>query len=171
MTSDLGVERVEEFLFHCYCGATIKTSDKKETCRDCGAYIEIVSHVPTREGEKYKLRIKKHPWDIEPLLWPPVLQSVTPTHVTSERRTTPEAPGYSVQFRSMATTHPTWRPYAAPDFDKRCVQLGLLILLAPIYLPLLLAFLVFLGAVFAPPPTVQQDRPHDRAGQAQQLRR
>jgi len=64
MTSDIGVDRVEEgveFLFHCSCGATIKMSGYKETCGDCGSTVEVVRRVSTPDGSRYKLRIGRHP--------------------------------------------------------------------------------------------------------------
>jgi hypothetical protein len=100
MISDLDVGRIVEFLgrwsnsatsiparpqpqrilVHCSCGAAIATCGKKETCSYCGAAIEVVRCVLTPHGPKYKLRINKHPWKTEPLLWPLVLQPAGTTH-------------------------------------------------------------------------------------------
>jgi hypothetical protein len=128
MTSDLDVERI---LVHCSCGAAIAMCGKKETCSDCGETIEIVRCVPTPHGPKYKLRISKHRWKTEPLLWPPGL---------------PPA----------ATTHQTWHHHEPADFNKRCLRLGLLILLAPLYLPLVFALLIHEAE------TVKQDQSNAR---------
>ncbi len=137
------------FHLHCSCGATIKTNETKEICRDCGATIEVVSNIRTPKGSIYKLR-RKHRQGWNPLLWPPVHS----TAITSRA---------NKRSSLMETRHP-------PDFAKRLRRLGLLFLLAPLYLPLLLAILTFVSRVFAP-PTVQQDRPHDRVDHAWQLQR
>jgi predicted RNA-binding Zn-ribbon protein involved in translation (DUF1610 family) len=108
MTSDIGVEHVVEqpFLFHCSCGATIETTEKREICPDCGETIEVVRCVPTSNGKKYTLRIRKHRPDTntEPLLWSPILQP-------------------------KAIAQPTRRHHEEPDHEKRFLRLGLLILL------------------------------------------
>ena len=108
MTSDIGVGQVVEqpFLFHCSCGATIETTEKEEICPDCGETIAVVRCVPTSSGKKYTLRISKHRCDtnIEPLLWPPVLQP-----------------------RAIAL--PTRHHHEEPDHEKKLLRSGLLILL------------------------------------------
>jgi predicted RNA-binding Zn-ribbon protein involved in translation (DUF1610 family) len=165
MTSNLDVERVakflgrtasspppsrlqyQPFLFDCSCGATIEMTGKKETCWNCGETVEVRRCVETPHGEKYTLRIGKHRqhWNSEPLLWPPGL---------------PPA----------ATTHQTWHYHESPDFNERCLRLGLLIMLSPLWVPLLLALLLLLKSVLAPTP-VGHDPSNDRSGQAQQLQR
>jgi hypothetical protein len=59
-------------------------------------------------------------------------------------------------LQPAATTHQTWHYHESPDFNKRCFWLGLLILLAPFYLPLVFAFLIHA------PETVQQDQSNAR---------
>ena len=62
MTSGLGVEHVaQQLTFHCSCGAAIETSEKKETCWNCGETVELRRCIPTANGNKYVLRISKAP--------------------------------------------------------------------------------------------------------------
>jgi predicted RNA-binding Zn-ribbon protein involved in translation (DUF1610 family) len=73
MTSGLGVEHVEQQLtFHCSCGAAIETSEKKETCWNCGETVELRRCIPTANGNKYVLRISKPRPSIETqqFVWP-----------------------------------------------------------------------------------------------------
>ena len=146
MTSDIGVERAvqEQFLFHCHCGATVEINGKKGTCSDCGATVEAISCKSTPEGNKYRLRINKHPWKTEPLLWPLVLQPMAATHPTRQPH---KEPDYNIPFRSRAITHSALHHLESPDYNKRCLRLGLLILLAPFYLPLFLLFFLSVAHV------------------------
>jgi predicted RNA-binding Zn-ribbon protein involved in translation (DUF1610 family) len=154
MTSDIGVERVVEqpFLFHCSCGAAIETSEKKEICPDCGESIEVVRCVPTPNGKRYTLRISKHRngWNAQAPLWPPVLQPRAIARPTRHH----EEPDHTGLFRGTDAVPQTRSHLQSPDLNKRYLRLGLLILLAPIWVPLLL---VLLRLVFAP-LTVEQDR-------------
>jgi len=150
MTSDLGVEHVVErqFLFHCSCGSTIETSGKREICPDCGKTVEVVRCVPTPKGNKYTLRISKqeHGRNAEPLLLgAAAMQPARPHH---------EGPDHERLFRRTASTRLQRYHLQSPDYNKRYLHLGLLILLAPLYLPLLLAFL----GLFLVPGPVGQDR-------------
>ena len=108
MTSDAGVDPVVEqpVDFHCCCGATIETSEKREICPDCGETVEVVRCVPTPHGKKYTLRISKHRKgrNTEPLLW-----AVAPQ------------PGPATRARRHSRK--------LPDREKRFLRLGLLILL------------------------------------------
>jgi hypothetical protein len=130
MTSALGVERSRErrFLFRCPCGTNVVTSKKSVTCANCGKTMEV-HRTRTR-------RQRRHP---EPALWPLVF--------------------------STSTTHRTWRQhkgsdyhqlfcsFESPGYNERCLRLGLLILLAPLWVPLLWMLL------FAP-LIPKQDPPH-----------
>jgi hypothetical protein len=137
MTSDIGVERAiqQKFLFHCSCGAPIETSEEKETCRDCGKTIEVVSCVPTPEGKKYSLRISRR-GNKESYLRPtgPIPR---PAVSGSDRR------------------HRTGHRLESPSYNERFLGLGVLTLLSPFYLPLFVAFFLCIA-----PVTVDQERPH-----------
>ncbi|MFZ0135936.1 MAG: hypothetical protein WAK89_02685 [Candidatus Sulfotelmatobacter sp.] len=133
--SDISQLRAEQrILVHCRCGAPIETCGKKETCRECGATVEVVRRVSTPNGDKYKLRINKHPWKTEPPLCPLVL------HSTASNRPT---------WRLHGAT-PTWHHPEPPDHSKGFLDLGGLILLS-------LLCLIFLSIISAPP---QGERPH-----------
>jgi hypothetical protein len=134
MTSD--VERVVEqkFLVHCSCGAAIETSETKETCRDC----EILRRSATPKGEKYTLRIGKHR-----------------PHRHKDSVQWPTGPMPGPVERSSERRHRTGPRLESPDYNERFLRVGLLTLLAPLYLPLFL--LLFLCLT---PVTVEQDRPH-----------
>jgi predicted RNA-binding Zn-ribbon protein involved in translation (DUF1610 family) len=138
MTSEIGVERIveQQFLFHCSCGATIETSQKRETCPDCGATIEVIRCVPTPDGKKYTLRISKHRHrrSAEPFLWPLDLHP----HPSPARHHQHHEEAINKQlFGAMAATPPTRRYHYTPNYERRYVDLGLLILLAPLWVPLL----------------------------------
>jgi hypothetical protein len=94
MTSDIGVERVVEpqFLFHCSCGATIETSKKKETCRNCGKTIEVRRCLATPDGKKYTLRVSRHRQrrNPEPLPWHGPLSAEAATNQALRHRRLPE---------------------------------------------------------------------------------
>jgi hypothetical protein len=141
MTSEIGVERVgeQQFLFHCSCGATIETSQKREACPDCRATSEVIRCVPTPDGKKYTLRISKHNRgrSQEPLLWPLDLHR----HSRPVRHNHEEAINKQL-FRAIAATPPTRRYHYTPNYERRFVDLGLLILLAPLWAPLLWMILV-----------------------------
>lgn len=138
MTSD--VERVVEqkFLVHCSCGAAIETSETKETCRDCGASVEILRCSATPEGERYTLRIGKHR-----------------PHRHKDSVQWPTGPMPGPVERSSERRHRTGPRLESPDYNERFLRVGLLTLLAPLYVPLFL--LLFLCLT---PVTVEQDRPH-----------
>ena len=145
MTSEVGVEEVveDQFFFHCSCGASFETSSTKVTREDCGETIEVLQCVPTATGKKYKLRIsrQRRDWNTELALWPPVLTI----------RKAPLSPHPHLEFdpgrfRSNITGLPP-RHHEARDHNERCLRLGSLILLAPLWVPLLL-FVV--SGVFAP---------------------
>jgi predicted RNA-binding Zn-ribbon protein involved in translation (DUF1610 family) len=115
MTSEIGVERVgeQQFLFHCSCGATIETSQKREICPDCGETIEVIRCVPTPDGKKYTLRISKHKHgrSQEPLLWP--LDSHPsnrwPRHQNKEESN-------EQLFHAVAATQPIRRYHYTPNY-------------------------------------------------------
>jgi hypothetical protein len=112
VVSQRGAE--QRLLVHCRCGAPIETCGKKETCRECGATVEVVRRVPTPHGEKYRLRVNKRPWKSEPPLFPLVLNSTTSN-------------------RPMWQPHearPAWRHFEPSDHSKGFLDLGALILLA-----------------------------------------
>jgi hypothetical protein len=156
MTSNLDVERVakvlgrtasspppsrlqyQPFLFDCSCGATIEMTGTKETCWNCGETVEVRRCVETPHGQKYILRTSKHRQHgkREPLLWPLGLPPAATTHQTWHHH---ESPDCSKQFHN---TLPTWHHHEPADFNKRCLVIGLLILLAPFYLPLIFALLI-----------------------------
>jgi predicted RNA-binding Zn-ribbon protein involved in translation (DUF1610 family) len=154
MTSDVGVEHIAEqpFLFHCSCGAAIETSEKMVTCGDCGETVEVRRCVATPYGKKYTLRISKHRRDsnTEPLL---AGCGTAATHSTWPHH---GAPDYDRLFRSVSATHR--RHHQTPDYNERFTFLGLLILLAPLWIPTLLIFFSF---VFEP-PAVEQGRSDPR---------
>ncbi len=154
MTSDLGVERVvpTQFLFHCSCGATIETSEKRETCPDCGETIEVLECVPTPGGKKYKLRISKHRhgWNTEPPLWP--MGCVT---AARPMRNHHEGSDSDQLFPPLSTIRPHLQ---SPDYNQRYLRLGLLILLSPLWVPLLW---IFLSRAFGP-ATVEQDQSNNQ---------
>ena len=137
----------QNLLVHCSCGAPIETPGRKETCCDCGATVEVVRCVPTRNGEKYKLRINKHPWKAEPLLWPQVLRFTNSNRPMSQLD---GAPDHTLRFRGVATQYPTRRHLESSDDSKRFLDLGRLILLT--------LFCLFVSIVSA--PTAEKDRPH-----------
>jgi hypothetical protein len=157
MTSDLGVERGVEhpFRFHCSCGAIIETAAKKEICHDCGETVEVVQCVPRPHGDKYTLRISKHRHgrNEQSTIWPPV--------TTSSRRREPRPRALrdpNEPFRNWATMQRR-RYYLEPDdYNERCLRNGLLILLSPLWMPLLLALLAL---VFSP-ATVEQSQSDNR---------
>jgi hypothetical protein len=138
MTSD--VERVVEqaFLFHCSCGVTIETSEKKEICRNCGETVEVRRWVATADGKKYSLRISKHRHRLskEPQLWPVGPMPQPAVHSNETRRRT----GHHL---------------VSLDYNERFLRAGLLTLLAPLYLPLALLLVLCVA-----PVQVEQDQPH-----------
>ncbi len=98
--------------FHCRCGHRISTGDNKVICDNCGETVEVIGCKDTAHGKKYSLRIshQHREWNPQPAML-------------------------------------AWRPRteqrsskAPRDQNRRYVRLGLLILFAPIYLPL-----VFVG--------------------------
>jgi hypothetical protein len=135
MTSDIGVEPVveQQLLFHCSCGGTVEARERKGTCLNCGETIQVIRGIPTPHGRKYTLRVRKrrHSRDTELRFWQPVCAT---------------------------STHPTQHHLQSPDYDDRYFHLGLLLLLAPLYLPLLLAFFSFVSASL----TVEQGRSNAR---------
>jgi predicted RNA-binding Zn-ribbon protein involved in translation (DUF1610 family) len=159
MTSDIGVENVVEqpFVFQCSCGTTIETTEKKEICPNCGETIEVVRCVPTPNGKKYTLRISKHPngWNAQAPLWPPVLQPRAIAQPTLHHQQNPD---YNELFRGPGAVPLTWRQLESADYNKRCLRRGLLILLAPLWVPLLL---IGVSGLFAP-VTREQDRSNAR---------
>ena len=158
MTSEVDVARVgeQQFLFHCSCGATIETSQKREICPDCRATIEVVRCVPTPDGKKYTLRISKHKHgrSQEPLLWP--LDSHPPKRRTRHQH---DLAIDNQLFRAIAATQPTRRYQYTPNYERRFVDLGLLILFAPLWVPLLWLMLKFAFA----PLEMQRDQSNPRA--------
>jgi hypothetical protein len=138
MTSDVGVEHVEQqFTFHCSCGAAIETSEKRIACWNCGETIELRRCIPTPNGRKYVLRISKRrpSFEAQQFVWPS-------------------------GFRADTTMQGVRRRRDLPDHSQRYIRLGLLILLSPLWVPMLLILFV---AVFGPPPAKpvpQQDQPH-----------
>jgi len=146
MTSGVGVEHGLDhpFRFHCSCGAIIETTAKREICRDCGETIEVVRCVPRPHGDKYTLRISKHRrgWNDAPTFCLPVT-------MPKRRRAHHPRPllDPNQSFRTPVTIQGA-RHYLEPeDYNERCLRRGLLILLSPLWVPLLLAFLTL---VFAP---------------------
>jgi len=137
MTSDLGVEHVEQqFLFHCSCSAAIETDEKKETCWNCGATVELRRCIPTPNGNKYVLRISRHRprFEGQQFIWPRNFDVGTTMQGARHHRD-------------------------VPDHSQRFIRLGLLILLSPLWVPMLL--LLFFAIFGQPPaPISQQDRPH-----------
>jgi hypothetical protein len=138
MTSEIGVEQPVEphFLFHCSCGEVIQTSAKREVCSACGETIEVVRCVPTPNGNKYTLRISKHRKRVnaEPRLWPQALQPKTTTHRTRRRHVVRGQEG------GAASTQPVLH-CQLPDYNGHYIRVGLLILLSPLWVPLLLIVL------------------------------
>jgi len=137
ITSDLGVEHVgQPFTFHCSCGAAIETSEKKETCWSCGETVELRRCIPTPSGKKYVLRISRHrpSFGVEQFVWPRAF------------KVNPMVQGPQ-HHRDL------------PDHSQRYIRLGLLILLSPLWVPLVLVLVV---ALFGPPPAqvAQEDHPH-----------
>jgi hypothetical protein len=90
---------------------------QKEVCSDCGNSIEVLGVSTTPKGEKYSLRISRHKREAiqAPSAWVP-------------------PPNWDLKLR------PRLQP---PDANKRYLHLGLMILLAPIYVPLLLGLMEF----------------------------
>jgi hypothetical protein len=157
MTSDLGVERGVDhpFRFHCSCGAIIETSAKKEICHDCGETIEVIQCVPRPHGDKCTLRITKHRHrsHTQPIIWPPVTTSTRRRARPPRALLDPNEP-----FRNRTTMQRT-RYYLEPDdYNERCLRKGVLILLSPLWVPLIVAFLAL---VFSP-PRVPLSQPADR---------
>jgi hypothetical protein len=144
MTSAIGVERSRErrFLFQCPCGANIVTTKKTVTCANCGKAMEV-----------HRARTRRQRRNPEPLLWPLLCSTPFATHRQWNRHKTPS---YHQLFHSMATRHPTWHPPESPDYNERCLRLGFLILLAPLWVPLLW---ILLSPMFVP-LTPEQDRPY-----------
>lgn len=145
MTSEVGVERVEEeqFFFHCSCGASFETNCTKVTCNDCGETIEVVQCIPTATGKKYKLRIsrQRRGWNQEAGIWPPVFATGAALPAPH-----PHLELDHERFRGNIARLPP-RHHEARDHNERCLRLGLLILLAPLWVPLLL---LVVSVVFAP---------------------
>ena len=147
MTSALGVEQSRErrFLFQCPCGTSVVTSNKSVTCANCGKTMEV-----------HRVRKRRQPRDPELSSWNLAFSTAT-TQRTWHRH---KEPDYHQLFRNMATAHPSWRRLGSPDYNDRCVHLGLLILLSPLWAPLLW---ILLGPLFAPLITAltpEQDRAH-----------
>jgi hypothetical protein len=117
VTSDLAVG--PKYRYHCSCGATVETSEQKEVCSACGNSIEVLAVSTTPRGEKYSLRIGRHRRDAiqEPAAWVP-------------------PPNWDL---------PSRRRFLPPDTNERYLRLGLMILLAPLYVPLLLASMEFVA--------------------------
>jgi hypothetical protein len=109
-----------KYRYHCSCGAAIDTSAQKEVCSDCGNSIEVLGVSTTPKGEKYSLRISKEkPKAIQkPSAWVP-------------------PPNWDLDLQ------PRLQP---PDSNKRYAYLGLMILLAPIYVPLLLSSMEYMAS-------------------------
>jgi predicted RNA-binding Zn-ribbon protein involved in translation (DUF1610 family) len=135
MTSELSVERAgeQEFL-HCLCGAAIQAQEKKQTCPDCGETIEILRWVATSHGKKCKLRFSNHKH----------------THSTGPN-TGLRRWGFAASPEKPGVAEPV-------DWNRRCFRLGLLILLAPLYLPPLLGVLRTMSA----PAIVEQSRSSEK---------
>ncbi len=96
--------------FHCRCGHRISTGDSKIICDNCGETVEVIGCKDTDHGKKYSLRISHHrrEWNPEPVRW------------------------------GGRTTLGQRSPNRARDDGRRYLRLGILILLAPICLPLVL---------------------------------
>ncbi len=138
MTSDVGVEHIEQpITFHCSCGAAIETSEKKETCWNCGETVEVRRRIPTPGGDKYVLRIsKRRPrFEAQQFIWPRGFNLETTVRGTRHRRD-------------------------ASDHSQRYIRLGLLILLSPVWVPMVL--ILFFALLGPPPakPVAQEDQPH-----------
>ena len=101
MASDIGVERVVErqFLFHCTCGATIETSETKETCRNLWQDHQVRRCLATSDGKKYTLRVSKHRRhrNAEPLQWH---RSFSANETTARERPHRHLPEYK-PFKSL----------------------------------------------------------------------
>lgn len=148
MTSEPGVEPVaERFLYHCCCGAEIETSSLCEICWSCGKTIELIRCVPTPDGKKYKLRISRHPLRAaaESFLWPSTFPA-------------PPRPKPAVRRELFGAVPDPGRRrrYSSRDYSNHFTLVGLLILLAPVYLPLLLFCINFVAA------TPQRDQSSER---------
>jgi len=143
MTSAVGVERSRErrFLFQCPCGEHIVTSEKAVVCGSCGKAMEV-----------HRVKMRRRRKNLEPLLWPPVC-SPPVTHRQWRRHTGSE---YHQLFCSMARNHAGWHRLEPPNHNEHYLRLGLLILLSPIWVPLLW---LMLSPIFAP-VAPEQDRPH-----------
>jgi hypothetical protein len=158
MASDVGVERIveQQFLFHCSCGATIETSEKKETCWNCHASIEVLGCVQTSHGKKYTLRIRKQrrEEETERLLHPRGSTAIT------SRRHHQQEPNYDIPPRCTDPAQAIRHRREGRDMEKQCMRLGLAILSAPFWIPLLLAILFSVANGSRAP--VEQDGPNPR---------
>lgn len=155
MTSDAGVERVveQQFHFHCSCGAAIETNERKETCWNCAASIEVIACHQTPKGKKYTLRIRPHESSSnrEMRLWPPVYSTAR-----FSGRHHPQEPDPDFLQGSTDRPYSTRQRGKVPDIEKNCVRLGLLILSAPFWVPLLVALCFSIANTSQEP--VEQDR-------------
>jgi hypothetical protein len=143
MTSAIGVERTRErrFLFQCPCGKNIVTSEKTVICSSCGKAMEV-----------HRVKVRRRRQNPEPLLWP-LIFSPPSTPRQWHRRTGSE---YHQLFCSVARTRAGWHSLESPDYNEHYLRLGVLILLSPIWVPLLW---ILLSPIFAP-VLPEQDRPH-----------
>jgi hypothetical protein len=136
MTSAIGVDGTREprFLFHCPCGKDIVTNRKKVTCACCGKTMDV---------KLVRMRRLRHNPKPRPLLCTGLtVPRQWHRHTNSE---------YHQLFCSMATAHSRRHRLESPDRHEHYRCLGLLILLAPIWVPLLWMFLC---------PVRDQDRPY-----------
>lgn len=125
--------------FHCRCGHRISTGNSKVICDNCGETVQIIGCKDTAHGKKYSLRISHRHREWNPQ---PAIGAWRPV----------------VENRS---------PKQRQDPNRRYVRLGLLILLAPIYLPLVfvgLTTMIHLQKQQSPPANaaiVETPRPDD----------
>jgi len=133
MASAMSVERSRErrIIFQCLCGTHIVTSMKTVTCANCGKTMEA-QRVRTRRQRQHQ----------EPSLWPLVF-SMAATHRTRHGQ-------------KGSDYHQLFRRLESPNYNERCLRLGFLILLAPLWVPLLSILLIPMFAPLIP----EQDRPH-----------
>jgi hypothetical protein len=120
VTSENGVEQLS---FRCSCGASIKTTEKKETCPKCGRDLEVIGCRETPKGKKYTLRITKrrNAGTTESFHWP--LNRSAP--LANPMRQFGTDPNYTSQLRNYSAMPPK-QHRVTPDYNKRYTRAGLL---------------------------------------------
>lgn len=138
MTSDPDVEYGigKTYLFHCSCGATIETTEQKETCADCGAIIEVVRCVDVHHARKYTLKIRKRrsEWTAQP---PANLAPLGTATIRHRAWQTPTPLDSDPSWNSVTVAQRGRRHHEVYDREKTFLRFGIMILLLVVFAAIL----------------------------------